>query len=100
MAKIYFDKDVKLTPIRKKIVGIIGYGNQGAAQALNIRDSGIEVIVGNRSDAYFRNAKSDGFPTFSIREAVERADILIIAIPDEIQDQMKKTEEMDNFIKE
>jgi ketol-acid reductoisomerase len=90
MAKIYFDKDVKLTPIRKKVIGIIGYGNQGAAQALNIRDSGIEVIVGNRRDAYFRNAKRDGFPTFSIREAVERADILIIAIPDEIQEQIYK----------
>jgi ketol-acid reductoisomerase len=90
MAKIYRDKDVKLTPLRNKIVGVLGYGNQGRAQALNMRDSGIEVIIGNRRDAYFRTAERDKFSTFTIREAASRADVLIIAIPDEIQEQVYK----------
>ena len=90
MSKIYFDRDVKLTALRKKVVGIIGYGNQGRAQGLNLRDSGVKVIVGNRRDAYLKMAKSDGFEAFPIREAVSRADILIIAIPDEIQEQLYK----------
>ena len=90
MSKIYFDRDVKMTALRKKVVGIIGYGNQGRAQGLNLRDSGVKVIVGNRRDAYLKMAKSDGFEAFPIREAVSRADILIIAIPDEIQEQLYK----------
>ena len=90
MSKIYFDRDVKMTALRKKVVGIIGYGNQGRSQGLNLRDSGVKVIVGNRSDAYLKTAKSDGFEAFPIREAVSKADILIIAIPDEIQEQLYK----------
>ena len=90
MAKIYYDKDVKLTPLRKKTIAIIGYGNQGRAQGLNIRDSGYEVIVGNRRDAYFREAEKDGLPVYTIAEAVKRADILIFSIPDEIQEQIYK----------
>lgn len=88
MSKILFDKDVSLTPLRRKTIGVIGYGNQGRAQALNLRDSGVEVIVGNRRDVYHRAAKKDGFVVHPIRDAVGEADILIIAIPDEIQDQM------------
>ena len=85
MAKIYFDKDVKLTPLRNKTIAVIGYGNQGAAQGLNLRDSGFEVIIGNRRDAYFRAAQEDKFAVYSIAEAVQRADIVIFSIPDEIQ---------------
>ena len=45
MAKVYHDKDIKIQPILKKVVGIIGYGSQGHAQAQNLRDSGVKVIV-------------------------------------------------------
>ena len=86
MAKIYFDKDIKLSPLRKKTIGVIGYGNQGRAQALNIRDSGLRVIVGNRRDSYFRKAQRDRLKVFPIPQAVRQADILIIAIPDEVQE--------------
>ena len=85
MGKMYFDKDVSLTPLRRKTIGVIGYGNQGQAQALNIRDNGYNVIVGNRRDAYARSAGRDGFDVSPIRQVVATADILIIAIPDEIQ---------------
>ena len=86
MAKIYYDQELKLTPLRKKTIAVVGYGNQGRAQALNLRDSGLEVIVGNRRDAYFRSAQKDGMTVFTIAEAVKRADIVIFAIPDEIQE--------------
>ena len=69
MAKIYYDRDVKLTPLRKKTIAVVGYGNQGRAQALNLRDSGLEVIGGNRRDAYFRSAQKDGMTVFTIAEA-------------------------------
>ncbi len=85
MGKFLFDKDVRVTPLRKKRIGVIGYGNQGRAQALNLRDSGSEVIIGNRRDSYARTAQDDGFSVSPIREVVPVADILIIAIPDEIQ---------------
>ena len=88
MSKVIFDKDVSLKGLEKMTVGVIGYGNQGRAQALNMRDSGIEVIVGNRRDAYRRSAEADGFPVMTIRQAVSRAHVLVIAIPDEIQEQL------------
>ena len=88
MVRIYYDKDVTLTPLRNRTIGVVGYGNQGRAQALNIRDSGFKVIVGNRRDAYLAAAQKDDIAVFSIAEVAERADILILAIPDEIQEKI------------
>lgn len=85
MGKFLFDKDVRITPLRKKRIGMLGYGNQGRAQALNLRDSGCDVIIGNRRDRYARTAREDGFSVAPIREVVPEVDILITAIPDEIQ---------------
>ena len=90
MRKIFFDKDVSLTALKKKIIGVIGYGNQGRAQALNIRESGLQVIVGNRQDKYFKEAQQDGFSVLNISQVTQKADILIIGIPDEIQEQVYK----------
>ncbi len=78
MRKIFFDKDVDLTPLKQRVIGVIGYGNQGKAQAQNLRDSGLEVIVGNRRDAYFQEAERDRFPVFSMAQATKKADVLII----------------------
>ena len=88
MAQFLFDKDVRISPLRQRTIAIIGYGNQGGAQALNLRDSGCRVVVGNRNDRYARQARNDGFEVMSIRRAVTAADILIIAIPDEIQEEL------------
>ncbi len=84
MAKIYHDKDADLTLIQDQTIGVIGYGNQGRAQALNLKDSGLKVIVGVRSDETQAQARQDGFDVVSIREAAERAQIIMMLIPDEV----------------
>ena len=98
MGKFLFDKDVRLTPLRNKTIGVLGYGNQGRAQALNLRDSGCEVIIGNRRDRYRKTAVEDGFDVSPISEVVPRADILIIAIPDEIQQQVYEKHIRDHLL--
>ena len=65
-------------------VAVIGYGNQGRAQALNLRDSGIDVIIGNRGDDYRERAANDGFVALPIADACKRADIAFLLIPDEV----------------
>jgi ketol-acid reductoisomerase len=83
--KIYGEKDASLEPLRGQTIAILGYGNQGRAQALNLRDSGAHVIVGNREDSYFEQAKKDGFKPQGIREAAQEADFLLVLTTDESQ---------------
>ncbi len=83
--KIYTDADASLSPLYGKIVAVLGYGNQGQAQALNLRDSGITVIVGNRDDKYLERAKADKFDTSTIPEAAKAGDFLLILTTDESQ---------------
>ncbi len=64
-------------------IAILGYGSQGRAQALNLRDSGAEVIVGNRAGKSFDRAVEDGFSVFTVSEAVKQADVLALLFPDE-----------------
>ena len=86
--KTYFDADASLDALRDQTLAIIGYGNQGRAQALNLRDSGLRVIVGNLQDESAKQAEKDGFPVLSIPEAVEQGDVLALLIPDEVQRQV------------
>ncbi|MHC4444194.1 MAG: ketol-acid reductoisomerase [Planctomycetota bacterium] len=79
------DKDASLEPLQGKTVAIIGYGNQGQAQGLNLRDSGIKVIVGNRDDEYRDKAVADGFDPMTIPEAATAGDVLHILTTDESQ---------------
>lgn len=83
--KLLKDADASLSPLAGKTVAILGYGNQGRAQALNLRDSGIRVIVGNREDDYRGRAAADGFQPLSIREAAEQGDFLVVLTTDESQ---------------
>ncbi len=84
MAKWYFDEDADLSHLDGKTVGIFGYGNQGRSQALNMRDNGVDVIVGSRRDASADKSREDGFPTYPLEDAAKLADILFILVPDEI----------------
>src|ERR1051325_6291507 len=83
--KLLKDQDATLEPLKGKTVAVLGYGNLGRAQALNLRDSGVQVIVGNRDDAYRQQAIADGFQPRSIREAAEAGDFLLILTTDESQ---------------
>ena len=83
--KVYYDSDADINVLKGQTVGIIGYGNQGRAQALNMRDSGVTVIVGSISDRSFKRSQEDGFPTMPIAEAVNQADIIFLLVPDEVQ---------------
>lgn len=88
MAVVYYDEHADLSHLRDKTVAVIGYGNQGRAQALNLRDSGVGVVVGCSPDSYRQTAIQDGWVAVDIDEAVKRSDIVLLLIPDEIQAQV------------
>lgn len=83
--KLLKDSDASLAPLDGKTIAILGYGNQGRAQALNLRDSGLRVIVGNRDDEYRKRAVADGFAPLAIREAAKAGDVLLLLTTDESQ---------------
>lgn len=82
MARIWRDEEVSLEPLKDEVVAIIGYGNQGYAQANNLRDSGVKVILGLRRDETRRQAERDGFEVYDIAEAAELGSIVHFLIPD------------------
>ena len=86
MAKLYYDSDADLSVLNGKKVAVVGYGSQGHAQAQNLRESGIEVIVAQRpGSANYDLAVSHGFKPVSVKEAAEAADVIQILVPDEKQ---------------
>ncbi len=85
MAKMFFDQDGDLSFLKGLTIGILGYGNQGRPQALNFRDGGFQVIVGNREDECRSHAIEDGFEVLTLSEAAHQADILMMLIGDEAQ---------------
>ncbi len=85
MAKLYRDDDIDMTVLNARRIGIVGYGNQGRAQALNLRDSGFEPMIGNRDDEYKQRAIRDGFAVHPIGWVAEETDVLLLLIPDEVQ---------------
>jgi len=92
MVDIFHEQDGDLSVLENKTISIIGYGNQGRAQALNLRDSGLNVIVGNIEDNYKKIALKDKFSVYSIKEATEKSDIIFLLIPDEIMNDTFKKE--------
>jgi ketol-acid reductoisomerase len=87
--QVYYDKDADLSIIQGKKVSIIGYGSQGHAHANNLKDSGIQVAVGLRSDSSsVTKAKNAGLNVLPVEEAVRWADLVMILAPDELQAQL------------
>jgi len=83
---IYYDKDCDINIIKSKKVAMIGFGSQGHAHALNLRDSGVDVVVGLRKGSKsWEKAEKHGFKVLPVAEAVKEADVVMILLPDEIQ---------------
>jgi ketol-acid reductoisomerase len=86
MTDIYYDKDADLALIQGKKVAVIGYGSQGHAHALNLRDSGVEVVIGLKEGSKSRSkAEDQGFRVLSAAEAAQWADVIVILAPDQVQ---------------
>jgi ketol-acid reductoisomerase len=86
MAKVYYDKDADLNLLKKKKIAVLGYGSQGHGQALNLRDSGLNVVIGVRpSGKTWDLAKSHGWSPQPVKEAVTGADYIQVLLPDTAQ---------------
>lgn len=89
---IIHDNAVDLSVLSGKVIAVIGYGSQGRAQALCLRDSGLNVIIGVRKGPSFDAAVEDGFKTLSVADASKEADIIHILLPDETHGSVYKAE--------
>ncbi len=93
MAKMYYDKDADLKILKGKVVAIVGYGIQGHAQAQNLRDSGIKVVVSDlKGSPNWKKAKADGFEPLETSRAAEKANIIQILTQDHVQAQVYERE--------
>ena len=93
MAKIFYESDCDLGLLDGKTVAIIGYGSQGHAHALNLRDSGVKVIIGlYEGSKSWKKAEEQGFEVYTSGEAAKKADIIMILINDEKQAKLYKEE--------
>lgn len=100
MGKVYYDKDADLKLIRSKTVAILGYGSQGHAQAQNLRDSGVKVIIAElKGTPNYKLALKHGFKPMSAAEAAKQADVIHILLPDEYQGQVFKNDILPNMKK-
>ncbi|MCC8166669.1 MAG: ketol-acid reductoisomerase [Planctomycetes bacterium] len=100
MAKVYQDKDCNLELLKGKTVAVIGYGSQGHAHALNLKDSGVNVVVGLRPDsASVQKAKDDGLNVQSVADATKAGDLVMMLVPDELAADIYKAEIAPNLFK-
>ena len=82
---MYYEKDADFAVLQNKTIAVIGYGSQGHAQAQNLRDSGLQVVIGLREGKSAEKARQDGFEVLSVADATSRADVVQILMPDETQ---------------
>jgi len=98
--KVYYDKDANLEKIRSKKVAVIGFGSQGHAHTLNMKDSGVDVSVGLKKDgASWKKAEAAGVPVKTVADAVKGADVVMILVPDELQGDLYREEIAPNLKK-
>ena len=89
--KLYYDEDADLNLLKRKLIGIIGYGSQGHAQAQNLRDNGLNVIVAELAGtSNHTKAVADGFQPISAAEAAQKADVIQMLVPDQVQASLYK----------
>ena len=99
-AKVYTDKDADLGAFRNKTLAVLGYGSQGHAHALNLKDSGCKVIIGLYPGSKSRDvARKHGFKVYDTAEAVRRADVILIGLPDMKQASVYKSDILPNLSK-
>ena len=91
MAKIYYEQDADLNALKGKTLAVLGYGNQGRNQALNLKDSGVKVVIGPAPKRPSQ-AKADGFEAMDSKEAAAKADIIQILIQDDLQGSLYKND--------
>ena len=99
MVKIYYDKDANLKMLKAKKIAIIGYGSQGHAHANNLKESGMNVVVGETKGDNWVKAEKAGFKVSKASEAVKGADVVMILLPDEYQAEIYKNEIQPNMKK-
>jgi ketol-acid reductoisomerase len=92
MIKKYYESDADLSILDGKRIAVIGYGSQGRGQALNLKDSGLDVIIGVRPGKSYSAASAEGFKVYPVSEAVKNAQIIQILLPDENQAAVYLTE--------
>lgn len=93
MAKIYYDKDIDKKLLKGKRIAVIGYGSQGHAHANNLRESGLDVIIGVKKDGQgWEKAKNAGFEVYIPSDAVQKADVIMMLVPDEYMADIYKQE--------
>ena len=93
MAKVFYDKDVDCNLLKEKKVAVIGYGSQGHAHALNLKESGVDVVVGlYEGSKSVDAARKAGLTVKTVSEAVAEADVTMVLIPDEKQAAVYKSE--------
>ena len=89
MAKVYYDKDADLNLLKGKAIAIIGYGNQGRGQSLNLKDNGCEVVVGLHEGSKSKaRAEADGVKVASVADASKAADIIMMLAPDNLHQEI------------
>src|SRR5256886_5436034 len=99
-AKVYTDKDADLSVLKSKTLAVLGFGSQGHAHALNLKDSGMNVIIGlYEGSKSIPVAKEKGFKVVTTAEAVKQADVIFVAIPDTKQPSVYKRDIEPNLTK-
>src|SRR5215470_6707219 len=99
MMKAYYDRDADLHYLRNKKIAIIGYGSQGHAHANNLKDSGLDVVVGLRHDSASREkAKAAGLEVLRTDEAAFNGDIVMMLVPDELAHKVYREEVAPNLL--
>ncbi len=100
MARVYYQQDVDGSHLRGKTIAVLGYGSQGHAHALNLRDSGHRVLVGLRErGSSWERARADGMDVRTFAEAVREADVVMFLVPDHVQPQVWREEVRPNLKK-